>query len=221
MKLVRRFAPFVGAVALMSATLPLHAQRIGIMAGATFSNLRTSEDLDLESRTGTIFGASLQLPLTSKVTLQPEALFLNKGAKFRSTVGTGNRNSNIKLDYFEVPVLLRYDFSREVLGPHIYAGPSIGWNLKCSITVGGNSSEAGVRSDCGDAELRPKKLDYGVTVGAGLDFNLGGLAATGGVRYGLGLADIRNDNSDEFQSRVNNGTVAIYVGLLFGSLKKD
>ncbi|MBC8089303.1 MAG: PorT family protein [Phycisphaerae bacterium] len=221
MNFVRRLAPLAGAVALMSAALPLHAQRFGIMAGATFSNLRSSEDLDLERRNGTIFGATLQLPLGAKIALQPELLFLNKGAKFRDPIGNQGNNQSVRLDYLEIPVLLRYDFSREVIGPHIYAGPSIGFNLNCQVQFGGNGAEAGATTDCGNDDFKPKTLDYGLTVGAGVDLNLGGLALTTGVRYGLGLADIRNDDSDEFQSRVNNGTVAIYLGVLFGSLKKD
>jgi hypothetical protein len=218
MKFTRRLVPFVGAVALMAAALPLHAQRFGIMAGATFSNLRSSDDLNFENRTGTTFGATLQLPLGSSITLQPEALFINKGSKFDSpTAGEGN----IRLDYFEVPVLLRYDFSREVLAPHIYAGPSVGFNVGCKVKIEDVGTIPNTSSDCEEENFKPKSVDYGFTVGAGLDLNLGGLAATGGVRYGIGLADIRNDNSQEFKSRVNNGTLSLYVGLLFGSLKKN
>lgn len=223
MKMLRQLAPVVGAVALLAAALPAHAQRFGVTAGATFSNLRSSEDLDLERRTGTTFGVSLQLPLGAKFALQPEALFLSKGAKLRQPfVGTDGARTNIKLDYLEIPVLLRYDFSREIIGPHIYIGPSVGFNVGCRLQYGGgNNDEQLGNTNCDRNDFKPKTLDYGMTVGAGVDFNLGGLAATGGLRYGIGLADIRDDNSDEFRSRVNNGVLSLYVGLLFGSLKKD
>ena len=205
-----RIATGLSLLALASA--PLHAQRFGIIAGGTYSNLRSSDDLDFKRRSGTIFGGSVQLPLGSVITLQPEFLFLNKGTKFKETSAAGE--SNVRLDYLEVPVLLRYDFSRETVGPHVYAGPSVGFNVGCKLEVNALPS-----TDCKDDNFKPKKLDYGLTVGAGLDFNLGGIAATGGLRYGIGLADIRNDNSDEFKSRVNNGVLSLYVGLLFGSLK--
>jgi len=223
MNLARRLAPLVGAVTMISAAIPLHAQRFGITAGATFSNLRSSEDLDLERRTGTTFGATLQLPLGSKVALQPEFLFLSKGAKLRQqTVGTDGPRTNIKLDYLEIPVLLRYDFSREIIGPHIYMGPSVGFNVGCRLQYGGgNDDEALGNTTCDRNDFKPKTLDYGFTLGGGVDLNLGALALTGGLRYGIGLADIRDDNSDEFKSRVNNGVLSLYVGLLFGSLKKD
>lgn len=223
MKMLRHLVPIAGAVALITAALPAHAQRFGITAGATFSNLRSSEDLDLERRTGTTFGVSLQFPMGSKFALQPEALFLSKGAKLRQPfVGTAGARTNIRLDYLEIPVLLRYDFSREVIGPHMYIGPSVGFNVGCRLQYGGGTEEEALgNTDCDRDDFKPKTLDYGLTVGAGVDFNLGPLAATGGLRYGIGLADIRDDNSDEFKSRVNNGVLSLYVGLLFGSLKKN
>ena len=139
MHATRRFVRFASVLSLLSlAAAPLHAQRFGFIAGGTFSNLRSSDDLDFERRTGTTFGASLQLPLGSMITLQPEALFLNKGAKFKRLNEDGT--SNVRLDYFEIPVLLRYDISREFIGPHIYAGPSIGFNTGCKVKLSGNSS---------------------------------------------------------------------------------
>ncbi|MEO7360222.1 MAG: porin family protein [Gemmatimonadaceae bacterium] len=196
--------------------VPLHAQRFGIIAGATYSNLRSSDDLDFKRRSGTLFGGSVQLPLGSVITLQPEFLFLNKGTKFKEPGSAGT--SNVRLDYLELPVLLRYDFSRETIGPHVYAGPSVGFNLRCKLELNGSTNLP--TTDCKDVDFKPKRLDYGVTIGTGVDFNLGGIAATGGLRYGIGLADIRNDNSNEFKSRVNNGVLSLYVGLLFGSLRK-
>lgn len=216
----RRFARYASVLSLIACTAaPLHAQRFGIIAGGTFANLRSSEDLDFENRTGTIFGGSLQLPIGSSFAIQPEFLFLQKGAKFTEQTGTRNTNT-LRLDYLEIPVLLRFDFSRGVVGPHIYAGPSVGFNVGCKIQFRGNNDEANAATNCNEDDFKPKTLDYGMTVGGGVDFNLGSLALTGGARYGIGLADIRSDNSDEFKSRVNNGVLSLYVGVLFGSLKK-
>jgi hypothetical protein len=212
-----RFASGLSLLALAAA--PLQAQRFGILAGGTFSNLRTSEDLEFDRRTGTIFGGTLQIPVGSVIAIQPEFLFLNKGTKFREPgTNSSGRTSNVRLDYLELPVLLRVDFSRETIGPHIYAGPSVGFNVGCKIGV--ESGTPLPTSDCNEDNIKPKKLDYGFTVGGGVDFNLGGLALTGGARYGIGLADIVDDDSDEFKSRVNNGVLSLYVGLLFGSLKR-
>ncbi|MEO7998702.1 MAG: porin family protein [Gemmatimonadaceae bacterium] len=216
----RRFVRYASALSLIAcAGAPLHAQRLGIIAGGTFSNVRNSDDLSFDNRTGTIFGLSLQLPVGASFDVQPEFLFLNKGAKFnRPTAAAGG--GSFRLDYLEVPVLLRYDFSRGVVAPHVYAGPSIGFNVGCAVEFRGTNNSSGANTDCNEDDFKPKTLDYGVTVGGGVDFNLGGIGATAGARYGIGLADIRNDNSTEFKSRVNNGVLSLYVGVLFGSLKK-
>jgi len=221
MQFVRRLAPLAGAVVLLSSALPAHAQRFGITAGATYSNLRSSEDLDFENRTGTTFGAVLQLPLGSSFVLQPEALFIQKGAKLNTAIGSVSSRRSVRLDYFEAPLLLRYDFSRETIAPHVYAGPSVGFNVGCKVQVTDQGAIPNTSTDCERDNFKPKSFDYGFTVGAGVDLNLGGIAATGGLRYGVGLADIRDDDSDAFKSRVNNGTLSLYVGLLFGSLKKN
>lgn len=217
----RRAAAFVGALALLGTlSSSAHAQRLGIMAGATFANLQGTEDVKLSNRTGSEAGISLQFPLGSAVTLQPEAWFIQKGAKFQSLSTGANSSGNVRLDYMEIPVLLRYDFSREVLGPHIYAGPTIGFNVGCSIHYASSSTGSIGATDCNTQDFKPKSLDYGVTAGAGLDFNLGGIGATAGARYGIGLADIRSDNSTTFRNRVHNGVLSLYVGVGFGKLGK-
>lgn len=212
----RRIACASSLLAL--SAIPVHAQRLGIIAGGTFSQVRSSEDLHASNRTGTIFGASLQFPIGTSVALQPELLFLNKGSKFTSPTGVPG-GGNLRLDYFEVPLLLRYDFSRGIVGPHLYAGPSVGFNVGCKISYRATNTNAGTSTDCNKDNFKPKSLDYGLTVGGGVDFNLGGIGATAGARYGIGLADIRNDNSDQFTERVHNGVLSLYVGVLFGSLR--
>ncbi len=216
MKQYRLSTKAFATVALISAGSGVaHAQRLGITAGATFSNVRTSDDLNVSNRTGSTFGVSLQFPVGPSFTLQPELLFINKGAKFSNSSSTGN----FRLDYIEIPLLLRYDISRGVIGPHIYAGPSAGFNVGCNVS-GNLTSGVNTSTDCHGNDFKPKSLDYGITAGAGVDFNLGGIAATGGVRYGIGLADIRNDNSAAFRSRVHNGVLSLYVGVLFGKLNR-
>jgi hypothetical protein len=208
----------VTATALsVATTMPMpsrvQAQRLGIVAGGTFSQLRGIDNINVQSRTGTMFGASLLLPLGGSVALQPELLFSNKGSKFNT--GTGGEK-DIRLDYLEIPVLLRYDLAGgAALDPHIYAGPSIGYKVGCNVKFSGggipNSS-----SDCTRDNFDAKTLDWGAIVGAGVDLSVGGLGVTGGARYGIGLADINKADSPTITQRVHNGTLTVYVGLLLG-----
>lgn len=208
-----------GISLVLTTAIPLYAQRIGIMAGATYSNLRSSDDLELKNRTGSIFGVSLQFPVGQKITLQPELQFLNKGAEFRP-VGVRENSGNVRLDYVEIPLLLRYDFARTIIGPHVYIGPSVGWNVGCEARYTSTDTEAApFTTDCDDDGFKPKTLDYGLTAGAGVDLNFGGIGATAGLRYGIGLADIRQDNKSQFRNRVHNGVLSLYAGVLLGSFR--
>lgn len=201
------------AAALMVApTAVVHAQRIGVVAGATFSQLRGIENVKAKNRQGTMFGATLRLPLGNAIAVQPELLFVNKGSELE--LGTGE-TKNLRLDYFELPVLLRFEGGQgSAFGPHFYAGPSIGYNLDCKVSSSGVTNTS---SDCKrDDFLKPAKVEWSGIVGAGVDLSVGGLGVTGGARYGVGLSNISKDDSDDFESRVRNGTLTVYVGVLFG-----
>jgi hypothetical protein len=189
------------------------AQRLGIVGGGTFSQLRGLDDVRTETRTGTMFGVSLAVPLGDRWTFQPEGLFINKGSKF--PLGGGGRR-DIRLDYLEVPLLVRREIGESgVLRPHLYAGPSVSVNVGCDITLTGggipNSS-----SNCGRDNFDPETFDWGAVLGTGVDLHVGGLGVTGGMRYGFGLANVSKDTDDQFIDRVRNGTLTIYAGLLFG-----
>lgn len=218
MSVLRRSSIILGTIALCGASsVQAHAQRFGITVGATFSNIHGADDLQLEQRTGTTVGASLQMPVGPHLAIQPELLFVNKGASFRRQPTTGARQGGIKLDYIEIPVLLRYDFARTLLGPHLYIGPSASFNVGCTLFDFNNSTG---KSDCKSNDFKPRSLDYGLSLGGGVDLNLGGTSLTGGARYGIGLADIRSDNSQEFHDRVSNGVLSLYLGVNFGRLNK-
>jgi len=205
----------IAAIAAMSvaAALPLEAQRLGIIAGGTFSQLRGFENVNAKNRTGTVAGVTLTLAVGERVALQPELLFVNKGGAI--DYGGGGRD-DIRLDYLDIPLLLRFDKAPSgVVNPHLYLGPSVGFNVGCNITTSGGGVPD-VSSDCTRDNFDPKMLDWGAVVGAGLDLSLGGLGVTGGARYGFGLANIANDNAQALEQRVRNGTLTVYLGVLFG-----
>lgn len=193
-------------------TTPMQAQRIGLVAGGTFSQLRGLDNVNAKNRTGTMFGVALTLPMSGRVAVQPELLFINKGSRFNT--GSGG-NSNIRLDYLEIPMLLRFDRSvTSALSPHLYVGPSLGFKVGCNVQV---STSPGTSSNCTrDAFFQPTSVDWGAIVGAGVDLNVLGLGVTGGARYGVGLANISKDDGSALEQRVRNGTLMVYAGLLFG-----
>jgi hypothetical protein len=178
--------------------------QVGVIVGATFSTLRGIDDLD--SRTGLVGGLSIVLPAAGPIALQPELLFVSKGAK-----GTNNGPDGIKLSYVEIPVLLRLSLGGTgPLKPHVYAGPYLGLQINCTVQ--------GTSSDCDDLPgLSTKTVDIGATIGGGLDFGLGPAVVTGGLRYGFGISTVAEFEVGNVRESAQNGVFAVYAGLALRS----
>ncbi len=188
-------------VAALSNCLFAQSGHIGIIGGATFSTLDGLKSVD--QRTGAMGGLSLVLPLGGSLALQPEALFVSKGAKGPVSTGTGG----LSIKYAEVPVLLRISGGGgSMIEPHVYAGPYFGLQVDCSV----QSSSA----SCADLPgVTTKTVDVGGIGGVGLDLKLGGLVLTAGGRYDFGVSKVVEYKASSVKEAARNGTFALYAGL--------
>ncbi len=210
MREIVRAATVVAALTTLS--MRANAQRVGIVAGYTFSKLTGLEDATAKNRTGVMAGLSLVLPAPGRASFQPELLFISKGTKVDAG-GLGNQE--VKLDYLEIPLLLRVNILEGPVRPHVYAGPSIGFNLNCSVDIETSGVPEG-QTDCKRDNFKPKTLDWGAVTGGGVDLSAGGIGITAGLRYGFGLRNVLDDDTSTFNERVRNGTFVLYTGLRFG-----
>lgn len=192
----------IGA-SLVLPTTAIHAQgQIGAIVGATFSTLRGVDDLD--SRTGLLGGLQLVLPSSGPLGLEIDGLFVSKGAK-----GTNTGPDGLKLDYVEVPVLLRLSLAPGLpVSPHVYAGPYLGYQISCTVQ--------GTSADCDDVPgVSTKTVDIGGTVGGGVNVALGGMILTGGLRYSFGVSKVADFDVGSVNESAKNGVFAVYAGLAF------
>lgn len=192
-------------VSALLATVGAQAQgqaQIGVIAGATFSTLRGVDNLD--TRTGLIGGLSLVLPGGGIFAWQPELLFTSKGAK-----GTNSGPSGLKLNYVELPILLRLSpVSVSGVRPHVYAGPSFGLELSCTVQ--------GTDGDCDDVpSITTKSVDIGGVAGGGVTFDVGGALLTGGARYTFGVSKVAEFDVSTAREAARNGAFALYAGIGF------
>src|SRR5215211_3888433 len=97
----------IGVIGAQSAA-PLPAKRFGITAGMNSATVAGDDTEDASRRTGLIAGILLVVPIAPNVAIQPEFLYSMKGAKFDDTDVTGT----VKIDYAEIPILLRFDVPR-------------------------------------------------------------------------------------------------------------
>lgn len=195
--------PSLVLTALLSQLAPIRTAtaqgQIGVVLGATFSTLRGIDGLD--NRTGLVGGISIVLPSHGVLSLQTEALWINKGAKASTADPEG-----LKLSYFEIPILARLNLSRDgTVHPHAYAGPYLGIQIDCSVK--------GTASSCNDIPgVSTKSVDVGGLVGGGVDFDFGPLVLTGGARYSFGVSRVADFEFGSVKESARNGAFALYAG---------
>ncbi len=213
-----RIAAALGLVSLAAA--PVAAQGIkvnlGPMAGGSYATL-TGKDADIfvegtsiskKYRFGFAAGAFAEFEIGKNVAIEPQVIYVQKGAKYDFTdLGTGqSAKVTFKLDYVQVPVLLKAEFRPESgnLTPAVFVGPAVGFKAKC--TIKGESAGTTVSQDCPSGSV--KGTDFSVVFGVGLEVDKLSFQA----RYDLGLTKI-DDSSPA--ADVKNGTFLVTVGYGF------
>jgi hypothetical protein len=184
---------------------------LGLKGGIGVSQV--SADLfDTDNRTGFAGGAYLAFELGPTLALQPELLFVRKGAELFSTDVTlggitfGEVGTTLDVDYLEVPLLLR--LSLVPAGPvnvRLLGGPV------ASIKIDEKVSTTGLIDVSLDSD-QVKGADFGLALGGAVALSAGGVKLVGEGRYTFGLSNV----SDlPFGGDVNNRAIYALVGLEF------
>ena len=163
---------------------------MGIKAGANFAN-QDITDISTNSRTGFNGGAYLLLAFSEKWAVQPEFLFSSQGSEIPDL------NEIRQLDYFSIPVLLRW---KPISLLSFHAGPQFS-SLLSAVDKSGDS----IKEDF-------KKSDLGLALGASVHLPLG---LNGGLRYVWGFTDVADFQND---TEVKNRAIQVFVGwTMFGA----
>jgi len=192
---------------------PASAQMgFGVKGGLNFSEfgslktIDTLDELESESKTDFVGGAYLKFPL-GPFRLQVEGLYSLKGGEgqYRNN-GLGTAPWATQLTYLEIPLLLKYEFPTPVLKPFIYGGGSVAFLMKAE------KQNQTIDTEWIDIKDDLKSTDYGLVVGAGIEFM--GIILEG--RYTHGLADTIDQKSGDLQvDEAKNKTWSIMAGIDF------
>ena len=181
---------------VLQAQAPRVAEtRIGVMGGVNLSTFGGDDtDASLESKLGFIGGLTLVKTRPGALGFEADALYSMKGSK---STGAGSEAS-FKLNYIEVPLLLRFDVpTAGSIRPHLVAGPALALRVGCSAE--GKASGITVSLSCDEMEEifdgTLKSFDVGLTGGGGIDFPMGTRTFTLGARYTYGLLNITDDET--------------------------
>ena len=184
---------------------PAMAQSVqgGIKGGVSFSTLSgltevisDVAEIDVDQRTNWLVGGFVKVNFGRFVAVQPEVLYVRKGAKAAAT-GLLTESVKFNLDYIDIPVLLRLQTGQDT-GFYVLAGPSFGINVAAETDSGSETEDI---SD----EI---ENDTGLVVGAG--FDLAHILIEG--RYTQSLTNV---SKDEIGPTVKHRAVSILFGIRF------
>ena len=202
---LRRVLRFLPALMLSIVPCTAAAQGIsyGVKGGINFATLDLDPSLDSNSgyRIGIVAGGFVALPLGSRLTIQPEGLFSQKGEQ----ADLDGVEVKLELDYIEVPVLVKYAITQGASRSfHVFGGPSMAFKIQSKATA----SFGGTTVETGEDDI-VKDTDFGVVFGAGMDF--GKWSVDG--RYTLGLVNINGDDEDE--TKIKSRAISVLAGIRF------
>jgi hypothetical protein len=221
---VSAFALLIGGTALAQDMGP--KTYLGVKAGIDMANLTGSDVDNTDMKIGFTGGAMGHVHFNEMFSVQIEALYAMKGAKadvmedidVGGTIYSFDGEEKLKLNYLEIPVLLRLDVPNKAkVDPFFYAGPAISFLLSAKDQLTGTATPAGGGSAVDideevDIKDMVKSTDFGIIFGAGLGYEVGTGHLVLDARYNLGMSKI-DDTEDE--ANVKNGVISIMVGYQF------
>lgn len=204
----------------------------GVRVGATFSTINSAEEegVDMTATTGVQVGALANFYISEVFSLQPEILFIQKGAKGTFEVEENypdfsfkeEGSIELKSNYLEVPILAKASLGSGNVNFFVTAGPTIGYwlsgkekvNYTLSYTDGIDNFEESENSEEDvDFDDEYNRLELGASLGVGVGYKVGTGTFNLDVRYGIGLTDIYETEGDE---QAKNRVFGISLAYLFG-----
>ncbi len=172
--------------------------RLGVIGGANFSDLRqeAADDSGVEYNMRSSFKAGLIAEVVlgnSGFAIEAQPMYVQKGALVKAPIKSeaDGAETDLKMNYIELPILLKYSFDLGALRPYLVVGPEFGWML--------NAKHLGL-----DVKDEFEELDFLATGGLGLGVEVTGMVfvfAEGRYNYGLYNINAVENSSVELFNR--------------------
>ncbi len=183
------------------------AKWAGVKGGINMADFSGSDAPDnTDMRNAFAGGAFFGWGINQQFGIQIEGLYMSKGAKGKDDSGGTPVDVTLKLDYIEFPILLAVRFpAGEKLAFDIFAGPTLGFNIKAEV------EEEGTTVDFKDDT---ESFEFGATFGGGFYYMLESFSILADVRYGMGATTVAKDVNGESTDLKNKG-IGIMLGVAF------
>lgn len=193
-------------VVLVSCSITLQAQSklsFGPKAGLSLSSPYHSGWSNAFFETGISGGAFLSIKLSDQLSIQTEALYVEKNPTF----SIGNFISRISTDYLEIPLFAKWKLSPNRNSSFsFFAGGAIALNLTATLPRWSGFEPVNSNYDIKDLV---KDLDFSLVFGGGFDIPAGSGNLTVDLRYTHGLRSIIESS---FFDNTKNRTFLALIG---------
>lgn len=170
---------------LESAAQRIPPSQWGVRGGLTAPTLWSRDLDDTRRRVGVVVGGFARMDLTRRIALQPELLYVQKGA---SRARGGERTDVLKASYVQLPVLVTRAIPVQgPLLPYVMAGPAASLRVGESLEIVIDDESTTIPGE--DVDLF-RRADVGLVVGAGVGYPVHpDYRLLLDARYDLGLFD--------------------------------
>lgn len=189
------------AGALLIPSLAAAQSAIGVRGGMRWSELEGGRGGG--SMSSLVLGAYYGFGITDRLAVQIEAVYGSRGGD-ALRLGDGSLDSeaepvSVDMSYVEIPLLLRAGFPGERFLPSVFAGPYVGFLLDCEVVPADGNGRTCDQTDA-PQRFNPRSTDFGLAIGAALDFLMGESTIYVDGRYTLGLRPIQSGD-EAFDAR--------------------
>lgn len=204
---------------LFSTNQLAHAQMRGmIKAGINGSTLRGNSETDYSSIMRFSGGVGFSFGIGNGFRIQPEFLYVVKGAQAERALEVAGVDDKVLIDatfdltYLEVPILLVYQFRSRGVRPQIFAGPTLAIKLDAQVKFRAVAGGPEFRETDDSVESR----DIGLTIGAGIEMDVGSERISFGLRSSLGFSNARKTNPDSPDNPpLYNTSLGLFAAIIF------
>lgn len=184
----------------------LSAQQFGIKGGLNLAKIKGSTDgysVGFDNITSFHLGIIYDTPISNNFYFNTGAIFTQKGFKFDYTdqISGTTLNLSMRINYIQIPInfALKHETGNVKLfaqaGPFVSMGVTAKGEGAFSFLGTTDTSDGKIEFGSGDDQI--KRLDYGLSIGAGIEFNKIQL----GIGYDIGMANIFNDSDVKITTR--------------------
>lgn len=184
------------------------AVQLGAKGGVNFSKLTGDDFEDVDARTSFNVGLVAELPLSERISFQPELFYSGQGfdiVQSEDRIFDTSEDVEYQLDYIQVPLLLK---AYLIKGLSVEVGPQFGFKIHEEFDSEPNADGGDVEIDEDDSYV--KDFDTSLALGTSYKFDSGFFVS---ARYTMGLTSIFKD--DTLFENVDGKNEVLQVGLGF------